>query len=99
MIMINTYYPQRFPKQQGGIDQLKDKIDQHHELKKYKHLLIKALTGKYKTAGQMRQDLFAQINRKTVGKVQSKKQQQPFKTRGSKKQKVNQAYLRHSLFL
>src|SRR5690606_32927785 len=43
MIMINSCYPQRFPKREGGIRQLTRAIDASHELTKYKTVLIKAL--------------------------------------------------------
>lgn len=65
MIMINMYYPQRFPKKNGGIEQLKQAIQQKGELKKYEPLLIHSLTGKYRSAGEMKRDLLQLVNQPT----------------------------------
>ncbi|NCU17732.1 protein kinase domain-containing protein [Pallidibacillus pasinlerensis] len=66
MIMINSCYPQRFLKKEGGIQQLTQAIDASQELRKYKSVLIKALTGKYQTADAMRKDLLKILNGQTV---------------------------------
>ncbi len=66
MIMINSCYPQRFPKREGGIRQLTRAIDASHELTKYKTVLIKALTGKYRIADEMRKDLLKVLSGRTV---------------------------------
>ena len=66
MIMINSCYPKRFPKREGGIRQLTRAIDASHELTKYKTILIKALTGKYRIADEMRKDLLKVLNGRTV---------------------------------
>lgn len=59
MIIINAYYPQRFTKtsQSDPFVQLKSAINQHQELKRFEAILLKALTGKYQQASQMRKDL------------------------------------------
>lgn len=57
MIMINVYYPDRFQKKRGGLQQLEPMILQKDGLKKYAPVLLRALTGKYKGAEEMRQDL------------------------------------------
>jgi len=57
MIMINAVYPKRFKKIEGGIAQLKKVIGANAELKPYEKVLHKALTGKYASAEEMRQDL------------------------------------------
>lgn len=57
MIMINAFYPKRFNKQGDCLTQLKRAIDQNKELKQYKPLLLKAITGKYKSALKMKKEL------------------------------------------
>ncbi|SLL37220.1 Serine/threonine-protein kinase PrkC [Mycobacteroides abscessus subsp. abscessus] len=57
MIMLNLYYPKRFNKTEGGIKQLQTMIRQKKELQRYEGVLVKALTGKYQSAKEMRLDL------------------------------------------
>ncbi|WP_312097803.1 serine/threonine-protein kinase [Niallia sp.] len=57
MIMLNLYYPKRFNKVEGGLKQLQTMIRQKKELLRYEGVLIKALTGKYQSAKEMRFDL------------------------------------------
>ncbi|WP_317633831.1 protein kinase domain-containing protein [Perspicuibacillus lycopersici] len=66
MIMINTYYPQRFPKQQDGLSLLRQKIEAIPELRKHEQVLLRALTGKYATAIQMREDLLDSISKSSL---------------------------------
>ncbi len=57
MIMLNIYYPKRFNKTEGGIKQLQTMIRQKKGLLRYEGILVKALTGKYQSAKEMRLDL------------------------------------------
>ncbi|WAA09472.1 serine/threonine protein kinase [Fervidibacillus albus] len=57
MVMMNAYYPNRFPKKKGGIEQLKQMIVQREGLKRYEQVILRALTGQYKQATEMRKDL------------------------------------------
>lgn len=106
MIMINTAYPKRFSKTTGGIEELKAKIKQSHQLQPFSDLLIKALTGRYTTARQMRTELLVEINpnskrsqkNSTTSKYQGKssfknQQQQPVKAR-----QVNQGIQKNSSY-
>lgn len=63
MIIINCYYPSRFKKNEGGASQLQSVIRNHHELRKFADILIKAITGGYKEAQQMRQDLVQSLQK------------------------------------
>ncbi|MBO0961788.1 serine/threonine protein kinase [Neobacillus sp. MM2021_6] len=58
MIMINTAYPKRLTKTTGGISQLREAVRQKPELLKFENVIVKALQGHYKSAKQMRADLF-----------------------------------------
>ncbi|MCM3363635.1 protein kinase domain-containing protein [Niallia sp. MER TA 168] len=62
MIMLNIYYPKRFNKTEGGIKQLQTMIRQKKGLLRYEGILIKALTGKYQSAKEMRFDLLKLTN-------------------------------------
>ncbi|WP_226793826.1 protein kinase domain-containing protein [Bacillus sp. B1-b2] len=66
MIMINLYYPNRFNKVEGGIKQLQQMVRQKHDLMKYEAILIKALTGKYQNADEMRIELIKRTNHHSV---------------------------------
>ena len=57
MIIINYAYPKRFNKKEGGWQQLQKSIDQNRWLRKYRHVLYKALQGQYPSADEMREDL------------------------------------------
>jgi len=57
MIMINIYYPNRFNKVEGGLKQLQIMIQKKRELVQYENVLIKALTGRYRSADEMRKEL------------------------------------------
>ncbi|REJ31329.1 MAG: serine/threonine protein kinase [Caldibacillus debilis] len=59
MIIINAYYPERFPKREGGLGQLKKAIRDKEGLRRYESPLIRALTGQYAAAGEMKRDLYA----------------------------------------
>ena len=65
MIILNLFYPNRFNKVEGGIKQLHQMIRKNPALVSYETLLLKALTGKYENASQMRHDLL----KKTSGNL------------------------------
>jgi serine/threonine protein kinase len=56
MVMINTAYPKRFAKTTGGVDQLMPLV-KRSELGKYAEVIEGALTGRYKTASEMRSNV------------------------------------------
>lgn len=72
MIIINTVYPKRVNKTNGGLHQLKNLIDQKRELKKIEGILLHALQGTYSSAGQMRREMLNALN-KTSQKAQPTK--------------------------
>lgn len=89
MVIINCYYPGRFQKKEGGLNQLNHMIRKHLELKKYAEILNKAITGKYQRATEMRHDVLLFIQNKaflankssynryqTQKKIRSKKRKQ-----------------------
>lgn len=57
MIMVNTAYPKRFNKTSGGINEIMTKVKQVSELKLYENVILNALTGKYQSARQMREEI------------------------------------------
>lgn len=70
MVAVNLVYPERFPRSDGGVKQLEEKVRQKKELQSFSPVLIKALQGKYTSAGVMRQELLA-----ALGSERSKKEQ------------------------
>ncbi|RUQ27313.1 protein kinase family protein [Peribacillus cavernae] len=63
MIMINSSYPKRFQKKGEGYTQLKEMIKQNKDLLTYQPILDKALSGKYSSADEMRNDLIGFLSR------------------------------------
>lgn len=63
MVMINLFYPNRFQKNAGGLNQLRPKIQQSAELSRYQDILEKALTGQYATAEQMKREMLSKMSR------------------------------------
>ncbi|MCM3125869.1 MULTISPECIES: protein kinase family protein [Bacillaceae] len=57
MIMVNTVYPKRFTKNSGGINEIMEKVKQSPELRRYEKVIYNALSGKYRSAKEMRNDL------------------------------------------
>ncbi|MBT2679204.1 protein kinase family protein [Bacillus sp. ISL-35] len=57
MIMVNTAYPKRFTKKSGGISEIMEKVKQSPELRRYEKVIYNALSGKYRSAKEMRTDL------------------------------------------
>jgi hypothetical protein len=57
MIMLNTAYPQRFPKTTGGISQLNKMTADKSELAPYKNVILFALQGQLGSASEMRNQL------------------------------------------
>ncbi len=83
MIILNTVYPKRFNKTTGGLDQLKNMIQQKRELKKLEGVLLSAIQGNYSTAGQMRSDMLNALNQ-----VPSKAKQSLARSRAQHKKRV-----------
>ena len=69
MVMINAFYPKKFERKQSGLLQLKEIIKNHRELSQYEGVLIKALSGKYQSALEMRDDIIDNLNKYTVKKT------------------------------
>jgi serine/threonine protein kinase len=61
MIFLNSAYPKRFNKKEGGILQLRNAINQKTELHPFESVIVKALQGQYRGANQMRSELLAII--------------------------------------
>ncbi|PLR91893.1 protein kinase domain-containing protein [Bacillus sp. T33-2] len=97
MIIINTAYPGRFTRMGGGIEQLKGMIEKKRELQIFKDAIIKALTGSYSSALEMRHDVLhimqGQQRSDTVTSIQATapgkpgRQQQNVSTRSYKYKK------------
>ncbi|RWR04721.1 serine/threonine-protein kinase [Siminovitchia fortis] len=62
MLMINVYYPSRFTRKGSGLDQLKEMIKKEPELRCFEPVLIKALEGKYRNAGDMKNELLGRLS-------------------------------------
>jgi serine/threonine protein kinase len=106
MIIVNTAYPKRFNKTSGGLSQLMGLVKQKSELAKYEFVINNALSGHYKTAGEMRKDVLnvLQPTRSRSGRAQqtqAKSRTQIHKTRTGKnsgKQK-KQSHFLETVFL
>lgn len=96
MVMINTAYPKRFTKTQGGITQLRQAIHQSPLLVKFEPILVEALQGHYQSASEMRDSLLQLINHKqsqaTTGSRQTRQSTKVHssKTNRSRSQTVGQ---------
>jgi serine/threonine-protein kinase len=66
MVMLNTAYPNRFSKKSGGIAQLREAIRQKPELIPFERVIVRALEGGYRSAGQMRTELLALVTKHQV---------------------------------
>lgn len=62
MMMIHLHVPKKFTKKGDGLDQLNAVISNHPDLSRYKHVLLKAIGGRYKQAEQMKSDLLDVIS-------------------------------------
>lgn len=81
MIMLNIVYPNRFEKKNGGMQDLKLKIEQSLLLKPYKNVLLNALQGNYKTAVEMKTDVMDSTNSTgTYSAVNRRQGKRPNKT-------------------
>ena len=73
MIMINCAYPKRFEKRgEKPLQRLKQQIDQHELLRPYRDVIMRALSGKYEYASQMRDDMVKATSKQTVTGVVKK---------------------------
>lgn len=61
MIMLAIYYPEKFKRTNATKNVLLTKLYARNELKLYRPCLQKALTGKYRTAKEMKRDLMQTI--------------------------------------
>ncbi len=68
MILINTAYPNRFTKKNGGFAELKEKIQSSKELIQFEEVISQALMGKYVSAKEMRHALLDSMNKMDVQK-------------------------------
>lgn len=57
MVVVNLAYPARFPKKEGGIGQLKTAIANSAVLVPYEGPLIKAISGGYTSASEMKREM------------------------------------------
>ena len=79
MILVNTAYPKRFNKVSGGLNEILAKVKQSPELKRYENVIVSALTGKYQSARQMREELLQLRQPKTASRSR-RHQQKPAAT-------------------
>ncbi|MDF2607600.1 MAG: serine/threonine protein kinase [Bacillales bacterium] len=74
MIIINCHYPNKFGKKGYTLNLLKQKIREDKKLIKFETVLVKALTGKYHSAKDMKEEWLnllndvRKLNKTTVGK-------------------------------
>ncbi|GAF17674.1 serine/threonine-protein kinase YabT [Bacillus sp. JCM 19046] len=74
MMMIDCAYPEQIKKGKGdGLSQLKRMVSQSPLLKPFKDIIVKALTGEFETAGEMRNALKGErISRKRKATISDK---------------------------
>lgn len=100
MIMINCAYPRRFDKKgENTLAQLKKAIDAKPVLHRYKHVLWKALQGKYKNAQLMKKDLVCAIQSQSNYQHIYQKKAKPQKKKGKKSYAVEIFLVGTFLFL
>lgn len=97
MIMVNTVYPKRFTKKSGGISEIMEKVKQSPELRRYEKVIYNALSGKYRSAKEMRNDLLqvhqpdAPLRNTRQQKPAPQKQPQPSPARSTAKRSSSTA--------
>ncbi|RFU66905.1 protein kinase family protein [Peribacillus saganii] len=74
LVMINASYPKRFQKKGDGQKQIMEAVNVKAELRPYKNVIEKAITGRYQNANQMRQDIMGVLSRRSNGTVSSTRQ-------------------------
>ncbi|WP_042354690.1 protein kinase domain-containing protein [Bacillus rubiinfantis] len=100
MIMINTAYPKRFLKSEGGIVQLKQAIKKSPDLHPFENVIVNALQGRYQNANEMRQALLNCLSKSNSPKEksamrQSKQSNRMTKTNVSNQQSINRPHGKH----
>lgn len=85
MIMIHICYPKQFQKSgEGGLKQLEGHIEKNSWLKRYKRVLMRALSGEYQSAKEMKDGMLAMMSQRT-----SMTSQPAAKQPGSQRAKAN----------
>ena len=94
MIMINCAYPNRFEKRgEKPLALLKERIESHPSLKRYRDVLMRALQGKYDDAPSMRAGLLDILSKDAVQSPRSKvKKSKSTKRRTIKKKERKPSY-------
>ncbi|WP_223703328.1 protein kinase domain-containing protein [Sutcliffiella deserti] len=79
MIMVNTCYPKQFLKNgEGGLKQLTSVIQGNPWLMKHEKVIIRALSGKYDSAGAMKKDVLQVLSEaKPISTTQTKAKYTP----------------------
>lgn len=86
MIMLNTAYPKRFVKNEGGLPQLASMLKQQNSLKRYEGVILKALKGEYQAAAQMRREMITAVNHESsISRTASRKRKAPARQRKKRK--------------
>ncbi len=79
MIMMTAAYGGRVPKREGGLKELRERVKDKKELAVIEPVLMKAFAGKYASAGEMKRELAAymqrQSNRRKHSAVQTSRMQ------------------------
>lgn len=74
MVFLAIYYPNQFKKKNDPLQQLDNKIDQVANLKLFRKPFKRAIRGKYKSAAEMKDDIFALLaNHQSKGKEKREK--------------------------
>ena len=76
MIMINAALPKRFSKVGKGEEQLREIIRTNESLRKYEKVLLKALSGEYSHASDMRKDLVILLSQANTPSQSSRRNSQ-----------------------
>lgn len=96
MIMINCAYPNRFEKRgEKPLALLKERIESHPSLKRYRDVLMRALQGKYDDAQSMRAGLLDVLSKNEVQSPRAKAK----KRKSSKRKAVNKKERKPSYFV
>ncbi|MBS4221078.1 protein kinase family protein [Bacillus sp. FJAT-49711] len=62
MLMLNLYYPKRFVKKENSLKQLTSIIQENRDLVKFEAVLLNALSGKYQSAKDMKNELLVVLS-------------------------------------
>ncbi|PLS15135.1 serine/threonine protein kinase [Bacillus sp. M6-12] len=74
MVMVNASYPKRFQKKGDEQKQILEAVNAKKELRPFKMVIEKAITGRYESANNMRQDIMGVLSLRSDRAVSSTRQ-------------------------